>query len=266
MGHRRLSWPSLLVTLFLFFTTSIVCAASPGNCSLATLKGTYGGVEQGTILLDLGFGIPVPFQAVVAGAATYDGAGSFTVTYTASFGGISFPGTAAGTYAVNPDCTYSDVVPATDAHRQGTITGEGMLQEIHTVFTDAWVVGSGTRKKTPPGNCSASTLKGTYALFGQGTIATPATVPVVHAGIITFDGRGNFSGHDTGNVGGATLPDTFTGTYTVSGDCTLSAVIFTTLFPPLHEAGVITGVGINQEVHNIMTEAGWVFVDTAKQQ
>jgi ABC-type proline/glycine betaine transport system ATPase subunit len=31
---------------------------------------------------------------------------------------------------------------------QGTITGEGMSQEIQTMFTDSWVVGYGTRLKT----------------------------------------------------------------------------------------------------------------------
>ena len=148
MFTRRRRWLPVVVTLFLLCTVCAVWAAPPGNCSLATLKGTYGILEQGTILEDFGFGIPVPYQAVIAGLANYDGAGNLTVNYTASFGGLVFPGTATGTYVVNPDCTYSDVIPATDSHRQGTITGEGMSKEIHTMFTDSWVVGCGTRKKT----------------------------------------------------------------------------------------------------------------------
>ncbi len=152
MFTRRRSWVPVAVALFLLCTVCAVWAAPPGKCSLATLKGAYGIVEQGTILVDFGPPFPsVPYQGVIAGLANYDGAGNVTVTYTASFSGLVIPGTATGTYVVNPDCTYSDAIPATDSHRQGTITGEGMSQEIHSMFTDSWVVGYGTRKKTSGG-------------------------------------------------------------------------------------------------------------------
>ncbi len=160
MFARRRGWLTVVGTLFLSGTVCAVWAAPPRNCSLATLKGTYGSIEQGTILVDFGPPFPaVPYQGVVAGLVNYDGAGNLSVKYTASFGGLVFPGgEATGTYVVNPDCTYSDVVPATDAHRQGTITGEGMSQEIHTMFTDSWVVGYGTRKKTSGGATSTGEL------------------------------------------------------------------------------------------------------------
>ncbi len=263
MFHRRF-WPSLTGAVVLLLLASAVQAATSGTCTLATLKGTYGSMEMGTILVDFGFGIPVPFQALVAGVVTYDGAGNLTSSYTANFGGIIVPGAAQGTYTVNPDCTYSDSVPATDSHREGVITGDGMSQEIHVVFTDSWVVGSGTRVKTPQGKCSTATLKGPYGLFGQGT--TPTGIPAAHNGLIVFDGKGSFYGTDVSNIGGSLLTSTFTGTYEVSPDCAITTVINTPNIGTLHEVGAITGEGTNQKVRNIMTDSGWVFIDTVQQQ
>jgi hypothetical protein len=38
-----------------------------------------------------------------------------------------------------------------------------MAQEIHFVLTDPGIVGFGMDKKIPPGGCSLSSLKGSYA-------------------------------------------------------------------------------------------------------
>lgn len=257
----------LLALLLGLISTSAAWADSPGGCSLATLKGTYGGLEQGTILIDFGFPVPAaPFPGIVVGSVTYDGAGNLEISYMANFGGLVLPGTATGTYMVNPDCTYSDEVPSTDAHRVGVISGEGMLQELHVMFTDFWVVGSGIRKKAPPGTCSAETLKGTYALLGQGT--APGPVPLAHSGFATADGNGNLVGEDTQNIGGVVMPSYFTGTYTVNPDCTVLNVSLDSsgIYPPTHEFGVITGVGINQEVWSIITDPDYVFIDKARRQ
>ena len=59
---------------------------------------------------------------------------------------------------------------------------------------------------------------------------------------------------------------TFTGTYTVNVDCTVLAVINLSNGLVVHEAGTITGVWPFQEYHGIITDAGWVFTDAAKQQ
>jgi hypothetical protein len=80
-------------------------------------------------------------------------------------------------------------------------------------------------------------------------------------------------GHDVWKEDGMAAPTTFTGTYTVNPDCTVSHTIngtITTPFGPLttliHETGTITGLGDSQEVGLIMTDAGYAFVDTAKKQ
>ena len=238
-----------------------------GKCSVATLKGTFGTFEQGTVVADIGFG-PPPFPAVVAGTITYDGAGNFTSTFSANFNGIPFTSAATGTYLVNPDCTYSDSVPSTDSNGAGIITGEGTEQEVHFVYTGGSVLAAGTLKKIRPFACSEHSVKGRFGLFGEGTFA-PAGTPLLanHVGIVTFDGFGHFYGQETVNVGGAPTTQTnFTGTYTVTSDCTVTAEIVSPVMPPIHEAGVITGAGMNLEIHNIVMDPGWTFADTLTPQ
>jgi hypothetical protein len=145
----------------------------------------------------------------------------------------------------------------------------GMLQEIHLMYTDPWVVASGTLKKTPVWGCSQETLKGRYTVFGQGLVTLPGFPPLLpgaHVGIFAADGLGNFAGEETVNVAGQTGPlDTFTAKYTVKPDCTMSAEI-TTKLGVLHEVGTITGVGGAQESHKIVVEPGWVLADADKKQ
>jgi hypothetical protein len=265
MFIKRL-WPFIVLALFLF-TSSAIWAVTPGTCSVATLKGSFGDFDQGTVLVDMGFG-PPPFQALVAGVVTYDGAGNFTSTFFGSFAGISFQSSATGTYEVQPDCTYSDYLPSSNTHSQGIITGDGMQQEIHFVYTDVSVFASGTLKKTPQGGCSLASVKGRFGLFGEGTFA-PAGTPVKanHVGTVTYDGNGHFSGKETVNViGTPTFQSDFIGTYTVNTDCTVTAELISPMLGPLHEAGEITGTGINQEIHTIVTDFGWSFADTLKRQ
>ncbi|MGE5358038.1 MAG: hypothetical protein ACM3NQ_03410 [Bacteroidales bacterium] len=237
-----------------------------GQCSVATLKGTYGNLEQGTVLMDV-FGMTAPIPFAVAGVITYDGAGNLSGIFKSSFGGFILPGNATGTYTVNPDCTYSDYIPTTQIHRKGTITGEGMLQEIQTITTDAWLMATGTKRRTPVGGCSEAILKGTYSLFGQGLV--PLQMPQIlgaHTGLLTMDGKGMMHGEETVNLAGSVLPPaTFTGAYSVAGNCTVSVEI-TSGDLILHEFGVIVGEGIHQEVRTVITDQGWVFVDSVKRQ
>lgn len=114
----------------------------PSPCSLATLKGTFGILELGSVV---GVG-----PAALSGTATYDGKGTFSGTATLNFDGL---GTAAGpytaTYTVSPDCTYSDEIPfqGSTSHRVGTIVGEGTNQAVQTIYTDPGLVALGTEKK-----------------------------------------------------------------------------------------------------------------------
>jgi hypothetical protein len=275
----------LLELLFSLLLGATTVNAWSRNCSQATLKGTYGDLEQGTVVMDVGFGTP-PFPVALGGIVTYDGKGNVSAKYTASFNGVTMPGTATGTYSVNPDCTYSDEITpypsGPTSHHWGTITGDGLSRQVDFIYTDPWLVASGTLRKTPPWACSLSTLKGTYEVFGNGT-DTSMTIPIPgfpsppfpggHVGIMTADGAGHFSGHDVEKVDVVAAPTTFVATYTVNPNCTVSFTITETIPTPggpvtmtAHETGTITGLGDSQEVHSIMTDTGWVFVDTVKKQ
>jgi len=126
----------------------------PSGCSLATLKGTYGALEQGTIVAQLPGFPPPPVPFAISGIVTFDGAGNLSGVATASFGGATMSGPFKGTYTVNPDCTDSDEFTTSFGvfHHAGTITGwaGGILGEVQYIYTDPGVVASGTLKKRWP--------------------------------------------------------------------------------------------------------------------
>jgi hypothetical protein len=145
MFAKKLAWSSLLIAVLL---TATAVTGWARHCSEATLKGTYGVFEQGTDV----FGPPnAPFPTVLTANPTFDGAGNFSGTFTASLGGTIVPGTFTGTYKVTADCAYSDeflVLPLNEVlQHTGFITGEGTLQEIHYIYSHPGVVTAGTAKK-----------------------------------------------------------------------------------------------------------------------
>jgi hypothetical protein len=245
------------------------------SCSLVTLQGTYGDIEEGVVLAQFP-GLPAPpYPVVLAGTVTYDGVGNVSGIYTSSLGGVIVPGTGTGTYTINPDCTYSDEITPSSGpvfHHAGTITGQGMLQELHVTYTDPWLVATGTAKKIQPGPCSIATLKGTYGFLEQGTIAVqlpgfpPPPVPYVGVGTITYDGNGNASGTFTTNIDGQSISSTATGMYTVSAACTYTDQLISSSGLASTDAGAITGAGTFQEVHYTNSGGGFVSVGTAKRQ
>jgi hypothetical protein len=98
--------------------------------------------------------------------------------------------------------------------------------------------------------CSLASLKGRYAIDGQGTVvaqlpgfpAPPA--PQGEVAIVTVDGAGSFSGSATLNIGGLVLNSVaFTGNYTVNSDCTGTTTVNTALGLTLHNAIVVIAGG-----------------------
>ena len=131
-----------------------------GRCSLATLKGRYGVLEQGEFVATIPLPPPLPplfpkGPFVNTANVTFDGAGHLSGEYIAVIGdGTVRQGDFSGTYTVGSDCKYTDEftvtgtpVPGLTLHHQGSIAGEGMLQEVHYVYTDPISVVSGTGKK-----------------------------------------------------------------------------------------------------------------------
>lgn len=268
---------SFVLTLALFLLAIPVVAQTSAvnnskRCSLATLNGTYGVLEQGAIVAQLPGFPPPPYPVVLAASATYDGAGNLSGTFKTSIGGLPLTGTFTGTYTVSSDCRYAEefvaTPPGVSLHDSGIITGNGTFREIHYIYTDSDRVISGTAKKTPPGGCSLKTIKGQYAVFGQGTIFVPGFPPllVAHVGPFTADGAGHLSGSDDVTHGGTALHETFTANATINSDCTVSLIISDSGGLVVNEWGTITGEGRSQEFNGIVTDPGWVFVESAKKQ
>jgi hypothetical protein len=240
------------------------------KCTAATLRGTYGIFEQGTIVGQLdGVPIPTPYPAVTSVVITYDGDGNFSGSFVGSLGGGPASGDFSGTYSVKRDCTFTAgfTVPTlgVDFHLAGIIIGQGIFQEIHYVYTDAFMVASGTGKKIPPGGCSLGTLKGTYGNFGGGAIWANPPLWISYSGNFTADGAGRFSGETTSNFNGLSEQVKLTGTYEVTPNCVISATV-TSPAEVVHETGVMTGYGDFQELHSIVTDPGSVVSDTVKKQ
>jgi hypothetical protein len=97
--------------------------------------------------------------------------------------------------------------------------------------------------------CSTTSLRGTYAVHGQGTflVAVPGfpapPFPFGEVGIATFDGTGKLFGKTTVNASGLLLNPSFTGTYTVNSDCTGSVTIPSNTGFTIQEAIVVIGGG-----------------------
>jgi hypothetical protein len=241
--------------------------ASSSDCSRAILKGRYANIERGTQSVG-----PLSYPYASIGSAIFDGKGKWEGTGTTSLGGKIISGSNfSGTYNVNPNCTFSSQFGVKDPdtfHIVGTIAGTGQFQEVHYNYTDDWMIASATLKKTPGGGCSLATVRGSYALFGEGTRThVPASpVPVNHTGVVTFDGKGHFLGQATSNEGGKVKGRRFKGKYTVNSECTLKATITFSNGSVLHEEGIITGESPFTEIHTIITDSGWVFADVFKKQ
>lgn len=229
------------------------------SCSVRTLKGTFGVLEQGTIIAQLPGFPPPPVTFSNVALATYDGHGHFSGTFTANDAGYVSGGTFSGTYTVSTDCTYSDAFTTSPssvaAHHTGAIVGEGLHQEIHFIYTDPGLAIQGTAKRTPPQGCSVATLKGTYIESLEGAVVMtpegvpPSPIPAVETGVTSYDGAGNFTGTFASNIGSGSGG----GTYTVNADCTCSIVGTTGDGAGSTSVGVITGEGPFQELQAMFT-------------
>ena len=242
-------------------------AKQPRQCSMATLNGSYGffGEAPATLVGDS------VMRLVISGVLRFDGKGNLSGESISNVegwgaGGV---GTFAGTYTVNPDCTYSGehTGGGETLHFVGTITGSGMMQQTRFVVTDPGWVALGTVKKIQPAACSLATLRGSYALYGQGAVtALTPPAPIAHVGTATYDGAGSLFGGDTIMLNGMSIQDTYTATYTITEQCMVSLEITSTAVGVLHEVGWVVGTGKSQEVHFIGTDPGLMFVEAIRKQ
>jgi hypothetical protein len=274
--------PAILVVLFLLQRpVAVQASALPAavtsdepreSCSVRTLKGTFGVLEQGTILAQLPDLPPPPVSFSNVALATYDGFGHFSGTFTANDGGFVSKGTFSGIYTVTANCTYSDeftIAPSpVAAHHMGAIVGHGLKQEVHFIYSDFGLVITGTAKRTPPQGCSVATLKGAYIESLEGAVVIPLEgfppppIPAVETGVTTYDGAGNFTGTFTSSFGSGSGG----GVYTVEPNCTCSIVGTSGDGAGSTSVGVITGEGPFQEIQAMFTVPWLVASGPSKMQ
>ncbi len=254
MTFTNMIW--VLLVAMPFLPLSAFGASAQEECSLATLKGTYGGFQQGTVVAQLPGFPPPPLPSAKSVAVTYDGMGHFNFKFTENLNGVVNSGTGTGTYSVQRDCSYSDEFlfsDGTSAHFAGSIGGAGLSLRIDSVSIDPSIVSSGTMKKVPKEECSLATLQGTFRGITEGTVVSlpgfpvPPPFPAAMIQAVTYDGAGKVSGHAIVNFGGVVFPGNPAGTYTVNPDCTYS--------DSFAHVGTITRTGIMQEVDYIFVNS-----------
>ena len=113
--------------------------------------------------------------------------------------------------------------------------------------------------------CSLAGVAGNYGYKATGFVATPTGVfvPVAAAGRISFDGHGNVSGPQTRVVADSALDETYSGTYSVDGDCTGT---FTVLVQPDTRTSTVNLVWTDNTngVSAVFTNPGFVLTATAR--
>ncbi len=268
-----------------------IAQTASGQCSSKTIQGTYGFIIEGAGASGVFSGVP----AVQIGVITFDGAGHHSGVTWLTYGGSGVlpAGQLIGEQTVYPDCRFVgkhfDEQGNISATFEGTITGTGVLEELHFVVTYVApplppAVLYGTDYKISPKACSLSTLQGAYTFSGRGTITsdTPPSL-AVREGIFNFDGKGNFSGRARVITSISTLPvppetsdnfpDTFAGTYAVNTENTDCMALLSVTSSTSSVFGLITEMGAItrdnkqfQEIDVMITDPGFAFAERIRKQ
>lgn len=110
---RTVSFATLLLSL-----AAVASAQGHRHCSNASLAGTWGYTETGTVILSPAPPAPGPVLAAAVGTYTFDAHGNFSGTQYSTSGGSVGADTKEGTYTVSPDCTG---ILTLDAYRAGIL-------------------------------------------------------------------------------------------------------------------------------------------------
>lgn len=119
------------------------------------------------------------------------------------------------------------------SHRRTVVLGSAVcaLAAAGTLLVTGSAQASGPTEPAHPSSCDLATLKGTYLFEGNGaSVSGTTTTPTAFAGSEHFNGAGAVTGSSTFSSGGTIFPRSpFTGTYTLTADCTGTLTIGTTL-------------------------------------
>jgi hypothetical protein len=211
-----------------------LCSGCFAQCSLDTLRGTWGYYGQGTLMMKAGGGsdlVPIPFLGL--GIQTIDGQGQFTVQGTLNAGGQIQPAAGTGTIQVNADCTATDTytlagVPGTGADRLVILKNGKEMRLMGTAQLLGAAVSRAYYRRISSGepHCTSEMVHGLYMGIQEGIYLTAAQsqpVSLPYSGIfaMAYQWDGSGSGVATTTVPGTVLEWNFSEMpITVNPDCT----------------------------------------------
>lgn len=270
------------LTLLVSLTAGQALSAAQ-NCSNADLKGVYGMLATGSIVVAPPPVPTGPFARV--GRVVADGNGNIAITNTASYNGAIIAESYNATYSVNSDCAV-DVKPLVPL----PIGPGGSFVPVPFEFIGAVadngnsvavvLCGVGAPCFTqPPGSvirvllsrkdvnqapCTTGNLSGAFQVDMAGAVVSgPVPGPFARDGRLVFDGRGGFSGHATAVYSGFVVQaEDISGQYSVDSLCNVS-IGFTS--GTAHSwTGTLTDRGNGADL--IVAENGVVIAGTLKKQ
>jgi uncharacterized protein (TIGR03437 family) len=196
-----------------------------GTCATSTLNGSYALVLSGRGISGAG-NFTGSYQGI--GAATFDGQGSVTLAGTNNTN-LSRPNAFSykGTYTLSSNCTGTLTITTTGA-ATFTIAVWNSGSTFGLAGSDGTYVYSASGSSASPSACATASLSGEYTFTASGFTLSGTTQngSEDEAGVLQFDGQGNVSAKYTDAQGGATpVPETASGTYTVTSACLASATL-----------------------------------------
>jgi hypothetical protein len=223
-----------------------VCGSSFGQCSLATVRGSWGFQGRGTAMMSIPGGTaPVPTPFVSLGTIKVGPQGNYTGRGTISIGGQVQDVDFTGAIQVNPDCTATDtgkVGPLEAIGRMVILDNGNEMRELPTTHPLGPVTETATFRRISWGEpqCTADMVRGVYVETPEGisVMSIPGQsqpVPMPFSGLFvdTFQYGGAGSAAGTASLGGTIYSVEFPSfTMTVNSDCTATAP-WTAVFPQL---------------------------------
>ncbi len=219
---RKFAFPIAVISVLGIFIVSPDLQAQ--DCRNHDLRGTYGLLVTGTLVVPDGSGGVIPLPFVRLGAPEFDGAGNLGGRAWASVGGQIAWDDFTGTYTVYPNCSVAfwakvpfPVDPVT-FKMAGILSDSFTRLDFMTVEPPAMgVVFLGELQKQRLPDCAKVNLRGSYSLKLSGW---DNGISIARFGELTTDGEGKFSATTYISKNGVIRQEKIKGTYKAGTNCT----------------------------------------------
>jgi hypothetical protein len=208
------------------------------QCSLDTVRGTWGYYGRGTLMMkgaNTPDPAPVPFLGL--GIQRIDAQGQYTLEGTLNVGGQIQPAAGGGSIQVNPDCTATDTyalpgIPGTGGDRLVILDNGKEMRLMGTTGVLGPAVSMAYYRRISSGepHCTSEMVHGVYMGTQDGIFLTaapgqsqPVSLPYSGIWAIAYQWDGSGTGAATTTVPGTILDWSFPEMpITVKSDCTAS--------------------------------------------